>query len=128
MKPDAEGAANVRSAWTALFVFIVCLLSFSKMQAQQPTRTIEVHAHRFAFEPSTVTVRRGETVRLRVFSDDVPHSLLIRQLGINVVATKSHPGETVFTASRPGDYEGRCGTFCGSGHGRMSFTLQVTPE
>jgi len=126
MKSDFKGSATLRK--TALFIFVVCLFPVSMMQTQEPTRTIEVHAHRFAFEPSTVTVRRGETVRLRVFSDDVPHSLLIRELGINVVATKSHPGETVFTAGQPGDFEGRCGRFCGSGHGRMFFTLKVTGE
>jgi cytochrome c oxidase subunit 2 len=116
----------MRKAGIALFAFILFIVPACKTQAQEPTRTIEVHAHRFAFEPSNVTVRRGETVRLRVISDDVPHSLLIRQLGINVVTTKSRPGETVFTANQPGDYEGRCGRFCGSGHGHMVFTLKVT--
>jgi cytochrome c oxidase subunit 2 len=111
-----------------LFVFILCLFSVGKIQTQEPTRTIEVHAHRFAFEPSSITVHRGETIRLRVISDDVPHSLLIRQLGINVVATKSQPGETVFTADQAGDFDGRCGRFCGRGHGRMFFSLKVAGE
>ena len=118
----------MRKTATALLVFIFCIFAISKVQTQEPTRTIEVHAHRFAFEPSSITVRRGETIRLRVISDDVPHSLLIRQLGINVVATKEHPGETVFTANQPGNFEGRCGRFCGSGHGRMFFTLNVTGD
>jgi cytochrome c oxidase subunit II len=95
---------------------------------RQPEREIEVHAHRFAFEPSSITVRRGETVRLELISDDVPHSLLIRGLGINEAATKSHPGDIVFTPSQAGDFAGRCGRFCGSGHGRMVFTVHVTGD
>jgi cytochrome c oxidase subunit 2 len=112
---------------TALFIFIV-ISSVCRMQAQQPVRTIELHAHRFAFEPSSITVHRGEIIRLRLISDDVPHSLLIKQLAINEVATKSHPGEIVFTAKDAGNYEGRCGRFCGSGHGQMAFMIKVTGE
>lgn len=94
--------------------------------AEQPARVIAVHAHRFAFEPSSITVHRGETIRLELISDDVPHALVIRGLGINETASKSHPGELVFTANQAGDFAGHCGRFCGSGHGRMVFTLHVT--
>jgi cytochrome c oxidase subunit 2 len=93
---------------------------------QQPVRVVEVHAHRFAFEPSSITVHRGEAIQLRLVSDDVPHSLLIKALGINEAASKLHPGEIVFRANQAGDFEGRCGRFCGSGHGRMQFTVHVT--
>jgi cytochrome c oxidase subunit II len=88
-------------------------------------RVIEVHAHRYAFEPFEITLRQGETVELKLFSDDVPHSLLITDLGVNVPATKSHPGEATLTARNVGDFRGLCGRFCGSGHGRMVFTVHV---
>lgn len=93
--------------------------------AQNPTRTIEIHAHRYAFEPSEITIRKGETVQLKLISEDVPHSLLIADLGINEAATKSHPGEATLVAKEAGDFHGRCGRFCGSGHGRMLFTVHV---
>lgn len=110
-------------ALTGVFLF---LLSVSTLQAENADRTIEVHVHRYAFEPSSITVNAGETVRLRLISDDVPHSLLVKQLGIDVTATRSNPGETVVKANAPGDYPGRCGRFCGSGHGRMVFTVHVS--
>ena len=94
--------------------------------AQASPRTIEIHAHRFSFEPSEITVKAGETVHLHLVSDDVPHSLLITDLGINEPATKSHPGDATLTPKSVGDYHGRCGRFCGSGHGRMVFTVHVT--
>jgi cytochrome c oxidase subunit 2 len=128
MNSKLKGTLNMRRTGIAFAVFIFCIFALSKTPAQGPTRTVEVHAQRYAFEPSSISVRHGETIRLRVISDDVPHSLLIRQLGINVVSTKSNPGETVFTANQTGDFEGRCGRFCGSGHGQMVFTLKVTAD
>ena len=97
----------------------------ARSYAQGTGRTIEIHAHRFAFEPAEITLRKGETVQLRLVSDDVPHSLLIGDLGINEAASKGHPGEAILTAKKAGDFHGRCGRFCGSGPGRMQFTVHV---
>jgi cytochrome c oxidase subunit II len=110
-----------------LLVFSFVLLFYSGI-AQAPARVIEVHARRYAFEPSSITVHRGETIRLQLISDDVPHSLVVEGLGINEAASKSHPGDTVFTATKTGDFAGRCGRFCGSGHGRMQFVVHVTGD
>ena len=113
---------------TSILVAIVALACGARGETPQPDRTIAVHARRFAFDPAEITVKSGETVHLELISDDVPHSLLVKELGINVAASKSHPGEADFTASHAGDFAGRCGRFCGSGHGRMSFTVHVGGE
>ncbi|MGA2834715.1 MAG: cupredoxin domain-containing protein [Terracidiphilus sp.] len=118
----------MQKAGIALAGFGLCLLFSSTIHAQHAARTIEVHAHRFAFEPSEIRVTVGETVRLRLISDDVPHSLLVKQLNIDLTTTKSNPGEVVFKADTPGDYVGRCGRFCGSGHGHMVFTVHVSQK
>lgn len=91
-----------------------------------PARTIVVHARRYSFEPAEIAVRAGEKVRLQLISDDVAHSLLVKDLQIDETARKGSPGETEFQATRAGDFQGRCGRFCGSGHGRMVFTVHVT--
>jgi cytochrome c oxidase subunit II len=113
-----------RVVFLSLLVISFVFLSYPAA-TQQPARVIEVHAQRYAFQPSSITVHQGEKVELRLISDDVPHSLLIKTLGINEAASKSHPGDVVFTAPQTGDFEGRCGRFCGSGHGRMVFTVHV---
>lgn len=115
----------MQNAGVALVGFGLCLLFSCTTQAQHADRIIEVHAHRFAFEPSEISVTARQSVRLRLISDDVPHSLLVKELNIDLTATKSHPGESEFKADAPGDYAGRCGRFCGSGHGRMVFTVHV---
>src|ERR1035437_4534394 len=101
------------------------IVSFGSSAVEQ-SRGIEIHAHRFAFTPSEITVKKGETVRLTLVSDDVPHSLLLKDLGIDQVIQKSHPSEVTFTASLAGNFHGRCGRFCGGGHGEMIFTVHVT--
>jgi cytochrome c oxidase subunit 2 len=112
----------------ALIASVVYFLPLCAMQAQQAERIVEIHARRFTFEPSQISVKAGETVRLRLISDDVPHSLVVRQLNLELQASKSHPGESVLKAVTPGDYAGRCGRFCGSGHGRMNFTVHVNRD
>ena len=87
--------------------------------------TIEIHAHRFNFSPAEITLKKGETVTLKLYSDDVPHSLVIRDLGVNQEVSKGHPGEVTVTPEKTGDFHGKCGRFCGSGHGSMSFTVHV---
>jgi cytochrome c oxidase subunit 2 len=91
-------------------------------------RTIEIHAHRYAFTPSEITVKKGETVQLKLFSDDVPHSLLVKGLGINQAISKGKPAEVTITPQNTGDFHGQCGHFCGSGHGKMTFDVHVTGE
>lgn len=110
-----------------LLIFSLFPFQSSAFQAmaQEPNRVIEVKARRFAFEPSSITVFRGEKVELKLISEDVPHSLVIKPLGINEAVSKSHPGDVVFTATKAGDFEGQCGRFCGSGHGDMRFVVHV---
>ncbi|HTV13071.1 MAG TPA: cupredoxin domain-containing protein [Acidobacteriaceae bacterium] len=110
----------------ALFLGFYCLIAAGPVPVEEAAQTIEVHAKRFAFEPSEITVKRGETVHLHIVSDDVPHSLVVKGLDIDASVSKSHPADIDFTAKQAGNYTGRCGRFCGSGHGRMTFAVHVT--
>jgi cytochrome c oxidase subunit II len=110
----------------ALALGFYCLIAAGRIPAEESAQTIEIHAKRFAFEPAEITVRSGETVHLHIVSDDVPHSLVVKGLGIDATVTKSHPADIAFTPKQPGDFAGRCGRFCGSGHGRMTFAVHVT--
>jgi len=106
----------------------LCVSTAECMATQEPERTIEIHVHRYAFSPSEITVRKGETVRLKLFSDDVTHSLLIKDLGINQTVAKGKPAEVTFTPRQAGDFHGQCGRFCGSGHGQMAIAVHVTGD
>ncbi len=93
--------------------------------AQEPARTIEIHAKRYAFTPSEITLKPGETATLHLISDDVAHSLMIPELKVNQEVTKGHPVDIKVTPKSTGDFRGKCGRFCGSGHGSMTFTVHV---
>jgi cytochrome c oxidase subunit 2 len=93
--------------------------------AEDAGQTIAIHAKRFSFTPSEITVKKGETVKLVLTSDDVTHALVVPDLGIRQEVSKGHPETVTFVASKAGDFHGMCGHFCGSGHGHMTFMVHV---
>ncbi len=98
-------------------------LTGSTLHAQE--HTIEIHAHRFSFSPAEITLKRGETVKLSLVSEDVTHSLVVPELHINQEIKKGKPSEITVTPTTDGDFHGQCGHFCGSGHGGMTFVIHV---
>ena len=114
---------------TLIALLLIGVLGFGSHNAayaQEPTRTIEIHARQFAFVPAEITLKKGETVKLVLISDDVPHSLLIPDLGVNAPMIKDKPAEVLVTPTKTGDFLGVCGKFCGRGHGSMLFKVHVT--
>ncbi len=105
------------------FAFVTPMTNIST--AQESPNIIEIHAHRFSFSPSEINLKKGETVTLRLISDDVAHSLVVSGLKINAPMVKSHPTDIAVTPESIGDFKGQCGKFCGSGHGSMVFTIHV---
>lgn len=116
----------LQAAWAAAAV-VVCLGTAPLHGDGSPTAPlrIDVTAKRFAFEPSSITVKKGQPVELILKSADVPHGLKFRELGVEVKAGKGKTGEVEFTPQKPGDFVGHCDVFCGRGHGSMSLTLHV---
>jgi cytochrome c oxidase subunit 2 len=105
----------------------VCAGSLN-LTGQASANRIEIHAKRFSFEPAEITLKKGETTTLALTSDDVPHSLLVDGLHINTPITKGHTSEVSVTPDTVGDFKGRCGKFCGSGHGSMTFVVHVVEK
>jgi cytochrome c oxidase subunit 2 len=93
--------------------------------AQEPVRTIDIHAKQFEFVPAEITLKKGETVKLELYSDDVPHSLAVEGLPIHAGMEKGHPSEVIVTPMETGDFKGKCAKFCGSGHRDMHFLVHV---
>ena len=110
--------------WSCLVIF-VALAGGNISRGQSPDHRIEIHAKRFSFQPAEITLKEGETVTLALTSDDVPHSLLVEGLHINAAMTKGHTSEVTVTPDKVGEFPGRCGKFCGSGHGSMTFVVHV---
>jgi cytochrome c oxidase subunit II len=96
-----------------------------KAHAEAVPRHIEVTAKRFAFEPTEITLKKGEPVDLVLKSTDVPHGLRFRELNVEVKVGKGGTSEVHFTPSQTGTFVGHCSVFCGAGHGSMTLKLHV---
>ncbi|MGA8289761.1 MAG: cupredoxin domain-containing protein, partial [Acidobacteriaceae bacterium] len=93
--------------------------------AATPVRTITIEAKKYEFIPAEVTLKIDQTVKLELTSEDVEHSLEVRGLGINSVMKKGEVTEINVTPTKVGNFKGKCGKFCGFGHGKMHFMVHV---
>ena len=88
-------------------------------------QTIQIHAKRYQFEPSTITLKRGETVKLLQTSEDRTHGFMVKPLGVD---TDIEPGKTTEITIRPekaGTYITICDHYCGLGHNGMKMKIVV---
>jgi len=88
-------------------------------------RVISIAAHRFAFEPAEIHLKKGETVRLDVTSGDVSHGFFQRALHIDADLAPGKTTPVLVTPGEAGAYTLICDHFCGSGHGGMKMTIVV---
>lgn len=96
-----------------------------RAQAPQPVKTIVIHAHKYAFVPNTITLKKDETVRLTLISDDARHGLAVRGIGLRSEILPGHPVSVIVTPSVVGDFSGSCTFYCGTGHRNMEFVVHV---
>jgi len=113
------------AAWVAAAFAALGSAQLHFVATQPEAQRIEVTAKRFSYQPGTITVKKGEPVELVLKSEDVPHGLKFRELGVEVKAGKGKTGEVEFTPEKIGDFVGHCSVFCGVGHGSMQLTLHV---
>jgi cytochrome c oxidase subunit 2 len=108
----------------ALFLFLSLALP-ALAGADDAPRAVEITAKRFEFVPSTITLKKGETVVLRVRSEDVAHGLFLRPLKVDTDIVPGQVNEVVVTPQAAGTFVAICHHFCGSGHGNMKLTVVV---
>lgn len=106
----------------ALLLIIVALTSASD---SPPEQRIEIEARRFTYQPNQITVQRHVPVVLVFHSKDVTHGIVISDFGLQGEIHKGETTELRFKPYQAGTYQGRCSHFCGSGHGKMIFTIHV---
>ena len=82
-------------------------------------KVINIKASRFLYDPGTITVKKGDKVKMVIDNADTTHGIVIPNLSISGI------GSVEFTADRVGTFEFKCPTMCGSGHKDMKGTLVV---
>lgn len=117
-----------------IFTTIVAVITFSGTYSMQAfgkdteAKTIEIHAKKFSYIPVEITLHKGEPYRLHLTSDDVPHSLRIKELNLNFKMKHGEYNDILFTPETIGNFKADCGLYCGSGHAKMFITVHVVDK
>ena len=113
--------------WTAWLLVLMCIVTLPPrpVRADSNPRVIEITAKRFGFTPSQVTLKKGETVKLRLTSEDVVHGFFMKKLKIDEVIEPGKPTEVTLTPEAVGNFTTICDHFCGEGHGNMHMLIVV---
>ena len=106
-------------------LLLAALVVTARGQGGEGPRAIVITAKRFEFVPSTITLKKGETVKLVVTSEDVTHGLFIRSLKIDTDLVPGKTEELTVTPQAAGTFTAICHHFCGAGHGNMKLTVVV---
>jgi len=93
--------------------------------AQVGGSEIKMTAKKYEFAPNTITVRKGEHVKLVITALDHDHGFKLEAFKINERLKKGAPSTVEFTADQAGTFPFECSHFCGVGHGKMKGKLVI---
>ena len=114
-----------------LVFFAVVLLTLltaaipGKLAASSEPKVIEITAKRFSFTPDKITLKKGESVILRLKSEDVTHGFFQRALKLDEEIPAGKSADINLTPSTAGNFLTICHHFCGVGHGGMHMLIVV---
>ncbi len=82
-------------------------------------REFTIEAFRFGYSPDTISVNKGDKVKITIDNTDTLHGIRIPDLGLK--------GNDVieFTADKSGEFNWYCANMCGNGHMAMGGKLIV---
>ena len=117
--------ARIKKLVPLALLALLVSVSFARPEDAGSPKVIELKAKRFAFVPGEITLKKGETVTLRLSTEDVTHGLYLKPLKIDALI---EPGKTVdvtVTPNQVGKFVAICDHFCGAGHGNMHLIVNV---
>ncbi len=114
-------------------------------QAAPQGRSFTITAHQYAYDPSTISVNKGDRVQIRLVSTDVTHGFYLEGYDLDAKVRREdptfwvrHPSqkgeayepvqEISFIANRAGKFHYRCSITCGYMHPFMNGVLIVRPN
>lgn len=110
---------------TALCFGALLSLTGTRSMHADDVPVVEITAKRFAFSPDKITLKKGQTVKLRLHSEDVTHGFFLRPLKLDEEIPAGGTTEVTVTPETPGTYTTICDHFCGANHGNMMMTIVV---
>ena len=90
-----------------------------KTIAQSDSKEFTVKAFRFGYTPDTITVNKGDKVKIIINNSDTLHGIRIPELNLK--------GNDIieFTAEKTGEFDWYCTNMCGQGHMQMKGKIIV---
>jgi len=114
----------VAGAPSLIMLALLCGPARAQNNPPQPIE-IKVTARRFDFAPATITVQKGQPVRLVITSADVDHGFAIKEFKISEKIGAKETRIIEFTPDRAGRFRFYCTVYCGDGHEEMVGELVV---
>jgi len=93
--------------------------------AKEAPGVVAISAKRFEFNPTHISLKKGEPVTLRLTTDDVKHGFFSKALQLDAELIPGKITEVTITPQTAGTFTTICDSFCGSGHGNMKMTIVV---
>jgi cytochrome c oxidase subunit II len=109
----------------ALALALLLLFIPGCQRPSAPARHVAVSMKKYSITPAEIRLRKGETVRFEVMTEDVQHGFTVAALGINEPVNPGRPAVFNYTADKPGTFIVECGIICGSGHDDMRARVIV---
>lgn len=113
-----------RFAGALLFLSLAFLAGNGAVRADD-IPVIDITAKRFAFAPDKIALKKGQTVRLQIHSEDVTHGFFLRPLKLDEEIPAGSTTEVTVTPQTAGTFTLICDHFCGANHGNMNMTVVV---
>jgi cytochrome c oxidase subunit II len=127
--PRLRVVSSLLPSVTVIILLLATFPGFAQQAAVSEPKVFEVVARRFSFEPATIDVVEGDTVRLLVRSADGPHGVEIKAFKVKKAVPRAKEGDSPvtieFVAAAAGEYPILCSEYCGNGHKDMKGTLIV---
>jgi len=119
--------SKARKVVPALIAFSCLTIVFARRTPPRPEETpiVEITAKRFAFSPDKIVLKKDQTVKLRLHSEDVTHGFFLRPLGLDEEIPAGQSVDVTVTPKTAGTFTTICDHFCGANHGNMNMTIVV---
>jgi cytochrome c oxidase subunit II len=108
-----------------LFLSVLLALTVAKRAGADDVPVVEITAKRFSFTPDKITLKKGQTVKLRLHSEDVTHGFFLRPLKLDEEIPAGQTIDVTVTPQTAGTFTTICDHFCGANHGNMNMTIVV---
>lgn len=94
-------------------------------KARPTLYTVPIRVENWSFTPSTIRVKKGDTVTLRFVGTTGVHGVKIPALGIDVTINPDQKVEVPLPTDKTGTFPFACSVPCGSGHSDMTGTIVI---